>query len=74
MWIKVQKHSSEEIFSDVINRLGKWRGTPRGNGSAYEYFSDLLKDNYDITLKQCDEICSALKKYYGIKKFYATDK
>ena len=71
-WVKEQISETSEIFNDITSNV-VWRGTPRGNGSPYEYFSDYIKNNYDVTLRQCDEICKMLKKHYGIEKFYAND-
>ena len=70
--------SSDEIFNEIIHNYPKRENVliamrKSGDSSPYGYFSDLIKDNYPVTLKQCDEICTMLKDYYSFSKFYATD-
>ena len=72
-WIKTPIQSSEAIFQEVIKERPHWDGKIGSSSSAYEYFSDYLRDNFGITIKQCDEVCRMLKEHYGIKKFYAND-
>ena len=69
-WVKEVKQSNNEIFNDVIKKIPEWRGIPDDSTTPYEYFSDHLRDYYDVTLKQCDEICLMLKGYYHIEEFY----
>ena len=70
-WVKEPIKATEEIFNEVVNAFGKvWNGRIYGCSSPYEYFTDHLRDNYGLTLKQCDEICRMIKDYYGIKRFY----
>lgn len=72
-WVKTAKQSSKAIFQEVVKTMPTWNGRKGSSSSAYEYFSDYLRDNFDITIKQCDEVCRMLKEHYGIKKFYAND-
>ena len=72
-WIKTPNQTSEEIFQAVIKERPHWDGRIGGSSSAYEHFSDYLRDNFDITLRQCDEVCGMLKAHYNIKKFYANE-
>ena len=75
-WVKKEVRSTKEIFNDLVKVFKKeWKVEylPYGNGSPYEYFSDYIRDYYDVTLKQCDEICKMIKEHYGIKRFYYTE-
>ena len=72
-WVKKPVKKSEQIYIEIISEMPTWKGVPSGNGSAYEYLSDYIRDYYDVTMKQCEEICEWLREYYNIKKFYATD-
>ena len=62
------------IFIRQINKIVKniptWRGIPNYSSTPYEFFADYLRDYYEVTLNQCDEICKMLKEYYKISKFY----
>ena len=70
-WIKEQTNKTNKLFAEIIKEFGeKWNGRIGHSNSPYEYFSDYIRDNYDVTLKQCDEICKMIKEHYGIKKFY----
>ena len=69
-WINEPKHNAGRIVHDVIKNIGEWKGVPKGNSSAYEFFTDYIRDNYDVTLAQCKGICDTLRAYYNIKNFY----
>lgn len=70
-WIKHPVNTTEEIFNEVIKKFGKvWNGRIGYSSSPYEYFADHLRDHYDLTLWQCDEVCRMIRDYYGIKCFY----
>ena len=69
-WIKVPEMTSKQIFDSVVASIGDWRGVPKGNTSAYEFFADYLRDYYPITLTQCGEVCKMLRDYYNIEHFY----
>jgi len=69
-WIKVPTKSSEEIFSEIVKDRPNWNGRIGDSTTPYEYWSDWLRDNYDLTIKQADEICRNLKEYYHIEHFY----
>ena len=69
-WVKTEVIPSSRIFADIISEFGEKRNGWIGN---YEYFSDYIRDNYDVTLAQCDLICKMIKQHYHIQKFYATD-
>ena len=74
--VSKQVRPTKEIFDELVKVFGKkWKITylPFGNGSAYEYFSDYIRDYYEVTLRQCDVLCKMLKEHYQIKKFYATE-
>ena len=76
-WVNKQVRPTKDIFDDLIKVFGNvWKieYLPSGNGSAYEYFSDYIRDYYEVTLRQCDLLCKWLKEFYNIKKFYANDK
>ena len=69
-WIKQPVRTSEDIFSEIVRERPTWEGIPDDSTTPYEYWGDWLRDNYDLTLRQCDEICQGLKDFYGIKHFY----
>ena len=70
-WIKNPVKTTEEIFNEVVKEFGKtWNGRIGDSSSPYEYFTDHLRDYYDLTLRQCDEVCRMIRDYYGIKCFY----
>ena len=68
-WVKKPIKTTREVFDSITKNL-VWIGTPRGNSTPYEFFTDYIRDNYDVTLKQCDIICTMLKKHYCITHFY----
>jgi len=69
-WVKTPTRTSEDIFSEIVRERPTWNGRVGDGSSPYEYWSDYLRDNYDLTLSQADEICRGLKTYYGIEHFY----
>ena len=71
-WIKEPIRDTKEIFNEIVSKV-KWNGRIGDSSSPYEYFSDYIRDNYNVTLRQCDEICSMIKEHYKIKLFYWTD-
>ena len=71
-WIKEPNRETKEIFNEIISK--GWNRCIRGCATPYEYWSDYIRDNYDVTLKQCDEICKMIKEHYHIKRFYYNDK
>lgn len=72
-WVKTPIKTSASILKEIIAANPKWNGRIGSSSTPYEYWSDFIRDNYDVTLKQCDEICASIKKHFKIKKFYATD-
>ena len=70
-WVKSEIESTEKIFNDVIKKIPIWKGIPNDSSSPCEFFTDYLRDNYELTLQQCDELCESLKSFYKIDKFYA---
>ena len=71
-WIKEPIRDTKEIFNEIISKV-KWNGRIGDSSSPYEYFSDYIRDYYDVTLKQCDLICKMIKEHYGIKEFFYTE-
>ena len=69
-WVRTEIQSSEEICKQVISVIKVWRGLRDDSVTPYEFFVDYLRDNFDLTLHQCDEVCKKLKAHYGIGKFY----
>lgn len=70
-WVKEPIKATEEIFNEVVKEYGKvWNGRIGDSSCPYEYFADHLRDHYDLTLWQCDEVCGMIREYYGIKYFY----
>ncbi len=69
-WIKEPTRTSEDIFNEIISKRPKWNGNIKDSSSAYEYWVDYLRDMYDLTMKQADEICRMLKTHYKIEHFY----
>lgn len=73
-WIKTPIRDTKEIFNEIVKGFGeKWNGRIGSSMCPYEYFADYIRDYYDVTLKQCDEICAMIKEHYGIKRFYYTE-
>ena len=72
-WIKEPIRDTKEIFNEIVSKV-KWNGCIGDSTTPYEYFSDYIRDNYDVTLGQCDLLCEMIKQHYRIEKFYATDK
>lgn len=70
-WIKEPIKETKEIFNEIIAE--GWSGRIGSSSTPYEYWSDYIKDYYDITLKQCDELCRMIKEHYKIERFYWTD-
>ena len=70
-WIKEPIRDSREIFNEIVSK--GWNGSYKGSTCPYEYFSDYIRDYYDVTLKQCDEICRMIKEHYGVKEFFYTE-
>lgn len=74
-WVKEQTNKTSKLFAEIIKTFGeKWNGRIGSSSTPYEYFSDYIRDNYDVTLGQCDLLCEMIKQHYRIEKFYATDK
>lgn len=74
-WIKEPIKTSEEIFNGIKTEFGEtWSGRCGDSMTPCEYFSDHLRNYYDLTLAQCDEVCKMIKEYYGIAAFYANEK
>ena len=69
-WVKQPTRISEDIFSEIVSKYPTWNGKMGDSTTPYEYWTDFLRDNYDVTLKQADEICRGLKAYYHIEHFY----
>ena len=68
-WVKKETMATRDIFNDLVAKQ-IWNGRFKGSSSPYEYFSDRIRDYYDVTLSQCDTLCKMLKEYYKIDKFY----
>lgn len=74
-WIKEPIKTSEEIFNGIKAEFGEtWSGRCGNSMIPCEYFSDHLRNYYDLTLTQCDEVCKMIKEYYGIDEFYLNEK
>lgn len=72
-WVSKEVRPTKEIFDSLIKVFGKkWKieYMPYGNGSPYEYFSDYIRDYYEVTTRQCDLLCKMIKQHYRIEKFY----
>ena len=74
-WIKEPIKTSEQIFNEIKLEFGEtWSGRCGDSMTPCEYFSDHLRNYYDLTLAQCDEVCKMIKEYYGIDEFYLNEK
>ena len=71
-WVKEPIRSSKEIFKEIVNER-KWNGCIGNSHCPYEYWADWMRDNYNLTLRQCDESCRMIKTHYNIKEFYYTE-
>ena len=67
-WVKKPVKDTNAIFDELIKE--GWNGSIGNSCSAYEYWSDKIKDNYDVTLKQCADICKMIRNHYRIRRFY----
>lgn len=71
-WVKEPIRDTKEIFNEIISH--KWNGCIGDSTTPYEYFADYIRDMYDVTLKQCDELCKMIREHYKIKRFYYGEK
>ena len=70
-WVKTQVEKTSKIFYKIITTFGeKWNGRIGDSTTPYEYFSDYIRDHYDVTLEQCELLCEMIKQHYRIEKFY----
>ena len=70
-WVKTEVEKTSKIFSKIIATFGeKWNGRIGDSTTPYEYFSDYIRDYYDVTLKQCELLCEMIKQHYKIERFY----
>lgn len=67
-WIKEPIRDTQSIFNEIIKE--GWSGRIGDSCSPYEYWCDRIKDNYDVTLSQCGELCKMIRDYYNVKRFY----
>lgn len=72
-WVKDETKPTEEIFQDIINKFDEnsiMRHIQYEDSTTpYEFFSDYIRDYYDVTLRQCDEILDKLEEYYDLPYF-----
>jgi hypothetical protein len=73
MWVNTIQRSTEDIFKEITSKIKVWYDNPKSSTTPYEMLVDYIKDNYDVTLLQCHELCDRLRVHYGIKKFYAVN-
>ena len=72
-WVKEPIKKTEQIYIEIVSARPTWDGNIGDSACPYEYWADWLRDNYDLTLNQCGEICYWLKEYYNIERFYYTE-
>ena len=73
-WVKTEVEKTSKIFSKIIATFGeKWNGRIGDSTTPYEYFSDYIRDHYDVTLEQCELLCEMIKQHYRIEKFYCDE-
>lgn len=73
-WTKEEIKNSEQIFNEIVSEYGeKWNDRIGDSTCPYEYFADHLRDNYDLTFRQCNEVCEMIKEHYNIEHFYYTE-
>ena len=70
-WVKEPVRDTKEIFNDIISK--GWNGSKGDSTTPYEYWLDYIRDYYDVTSKQCNELCQMIREHYKIKLFYWTD-
>ena len=70
-WVKTPTRKTSDIFKEIVKE--GWSGNIKDSSTPFEYWSDRIKDNYDVTLLQCNMLCKMIKQHYKIKKFYAND-
>ncbi len=69
-WIKQPVRTSESIFNEITKDFPVWNGYIGDSSSPYEYWADYLRDMFDLTLGQCNEVCEMIKAHYKIDNFY----
>ena len=70
-WISKESKPTKEIFDSIVKEFGEnWNGRIGDSSSPYEYFTDYIRDYYDVTIKQCDLLCKMIKEHYKIEQFY----
>lgn len=70
-WVKTEVNKTSKLFAEIIKTFGeKWNGRIGDSTTPYEYFSDYIRDYYDVTLKQCELLCEMIKQHYKIEQFY----
>lgn len=67
-WVRKPVKDTNAIFDELIKE--GWDGNIGDSCSPYEYWSDRIRDNYDVTLKQCADICKMIRNHYRIRRFY----
>ena len=67
-WVKKPVKDTNAIFDELIKE--GWSGNIGNSCSAYEYWSDKIKDNYYVTLQQCAQLCKMIRNHYRIRRFY----
>lgn len=70
MWVKESVYTDNELFykvkslltiNDITNRSKRNQETP------YGFLVDYIKDNYPVTLHQCDRVAEQLLKHFEFK-------
>lgn len=66
---RLSQCQQSRFFCDITAH--RWNGSIGDSSSPYEYWVDYIRDNYDVTFAQCDELCRMIKDFYDIKDFYS---
>lgn len=74
-WVKEEIISSDQLYNELVSALTRSAiliGVRKSfSGSVYEYLTDLIKDNYDVTLTQCHAVSVKVAEHFGIEKIFA---
>lgn len=68
-WVKKEVVNSDIIIAEIKNKITKehiLNQSARNEEKPYGYLCDMIKDNYFVTLKQCDYIAKRVLEHYNI--------
>lgn len=70
MWVKEMVYSDSELFYKVLSRLtinDITSHSQHNQETPFGFLSDYIKDNYPVTLHQCDRVAKQLLEHFEFK-------